>query len=84
MAAPGTDNGRRIAAAIGVVVVAVGSVWDLYWHQTHPMELGASMNMMALPPHQLILGGFVLGLIGAAAGVAIAARRSSQVAALHA
>lgn len=74
----------RIAAAIGVVVVAVGSVWDLYWHQTHPMELGASMNMMTLPPHQLILGGFILGLIGTAAGLAIAARRSSQVGALHA
>ncbi len=60
----------RIAAAIGVVVVAVGGVWDLYWHQTHPLEMGASMNMMTLPPHQLILGGFVLGLIGSAVAVA--------------
>ena len=44
----------RIAAASGVVVVAIASVWDLYWHQTHPLEMGASMNMMALPPQQLI------------------------------
>ena len=72
----------RIAAAIGVVVVAVGSVWDLYWHQTHPMELGASMNMMTLPPHQLILGGFVVGLIGSAVCVATA-RGSSQARLLH-
>ena len=56
----------RMAAAIGVVVVAGASVWDLYWHQTRPMEMGASMNMMTLPPHQLILAGFVLGLIGSA------------------
>ena len=39
--------------------------------------------MMTLPPHQLILGGFVLGLIGSAVGVAIVARRSSSVDRLH-
>jgi hypothetical protein len=77
-------NPWRIGAAMGVVVVAVGSVWDLYWHQTHPMELGASMNMMTLPPHQLILGGFVLGLIGAAVGLVIASRRSGEARTLHA
>jgi len=54
----------RIAAALGVVVVAVASVWYLVWHQSHPLEMGASMNMMSLPPHQLILTGFVLGAIG--------------------
>ena len=73
----------RIGAAMGVVVVALASVWDLYWHQTHPMELGASMNMMSLPPHQLILGGFVLGLVGSAAGLALAVRGSSQQKPLH-
>src|SRR6266851_5070164 len=59
---------------VGVVVVAAASVWDLYWHQTHPMELGASMNMMTLPPHQLILAGFIAGLI-ASAGVLVAKSR---------
>ena len=80
----GPMNAGRMAAAIGVVVVAVGSVWDLYWHQTHPMELGASMNMMTLPPHQLILAGFVLGLFGSAAALAIAVRSPSQAKTLHA
>ena len=64
----------RVVAAGGVVVVAAASVWDLYWHQTHPMELGASMNMMTLPPHQLILAGFIAGLI-ASAGVLVAKSR---------
>lgn len=45
----------RLAAAIGIVAVA--TVGDLYWHQTHPMEVRASMA--ALPPHQAILAGFV-------------------------
>jgi len=62
----------RVAAAAGVVVVAVASVWDLYWHQTHPLEMGASMNMMTLPPHQLILAGFVLGLVGSSIGAVLA------------
>ena len=39
----------RRAIASGVVVVAVASVWNLYWHQTHPLEMRASMNMMAVP-----------------------------------
>ena len=71
----------RVAAATGVVVVAVASVWDLYWHQTHPLEMGASMNMMALPPHQLILAGFVLGLIGSGIGTFMSGRspRSAPV-----
>lgn len=58
----------RFAAALGIVVVAIGTVWDLYWHQTHPMEVGVSMA--ALPPHQLIFTGFVLGLIGSVYGAA--------------
>ena len=62
----------RVAAALGVVVVAVASIWDLYWHQTHPLEMGASMNMLAVPPHQLILAGFVLGAIGGLAGSLLA------------
>jgi hypothetical protein len=66
----------RIAAALGVVVVAVASVWDLYWHQTHPLEMGASMNMMALPPHQFILAGFVIGVIGSGVGIILSARAS--------
>ena len=61
----------RVAAAMGVVVVAVASVWDLYWHQTHPLETGASMNIMMLPPHQLILAGFVLGLVGSSIGAVL-------------
>ena len=69
-------NAWRIAAAIGVVVVVVGSVWDLYWHQTHPLEMGAATNMMTLPPHQLILGGFVLGVIGSAVGIILLPRPS--------
>ena len=68
----------RIAAGLGVVVVAVASVWDLFWHQTHPLEMGASMNMMRLPPHQLILAGFALGAIGALAGTLLTGRRPSQ------
>ena len=59
-------NWWRLASALGIVVVAVASVWDLYWHQTHPMELRASMA--ALPPHQAILAGFLIGLVGAAYG----------------
>lgn len=54
----------RLAASLGVVVVAVASVWDLYWHQTHPMESGTGMNMMTIPPHELILAGFIIGLAG--------------------
>jgi hypothetical protein len=61
----------RLSAAIGVVVVAVSSVWDLYRHQTHPLEMGASMNMMTLPPHQLTLAGFVIGLLGSGIRVAL-------------
>ncbi len=56
-------NWWRLAAALGIVVVAVATVWDLYWHQTHPMEVGASMAV--LPPHQAILAGFLIGLAGA-------------------
>ncbi len=63
----------RVAAALGIVVVAVATVWDLYWHQTHPMEVGASMA--ALPPHQAILAGFLIGLVGAAYGAADLSRQ---------
>ena len=58
----------RLAAALGIVVVALATVWDLYWHQTHPMEVAASMA--ALPPHQAILAGFLIGLVGAVYGAA--------------
>lgn len=70
-----TTNWWRLAAALGIVVVALATVWDLYWHQTHPMELRASMA--ALPPHQAILAGFLIGLIGATFGIATNIRQSS-------
>jgi len=57
------------------VLVAGASVWDLYWHKTHPLEMGVSMNMLTLPPHQLILAGFVLGLVGTMATLTISPRR---------
>ncbi len=64
----------RLAAAFGIVVVALATVWDLYWHQTHPMELRTSMA--GLPPHQAILAGFLIGLVGAGWGVAAAINRA--------
>jgi hypothetical protein len=69
-------NTWRLAAALGIVVVAVATVWDLYWHQTHPMEVGASMA--ALPPHQAILAGFLIGLIGSVYGAAALSRPRSS------
>jgi hypothetical protein len=66
-------NWWRLAAAVGIVVVATATVWDLYWHQTHPMELRSSMA--GLPPHQAILAGFLIGLIGAGWGVAVGINR---------
>src|SRR6266446_4052085 len=62
-------NWWRLAAALGIVAVAIATVWDLYWHQTHPMELRTSMA--GLPPHQAILAGFLIGLIGAGWGAAL-------------
>jgi hypothetical protein len=62
----------RFAVAVGIVVVAAATVWDLYWHQTHPMEVQASMA--ALPPHQAILAGFVIGLVGAVYGMTVRTR----------
>src|SRR5229473_1234960 len=67
-------NWWRLAAAFGILVVAVATVWDLYWHQTHPMELRTSMA--GLPPHQAILAGFLIGLIGAGWGVAVGINRA--------
>ena len=67
-------NWWRLAAALGIVVVAIATVWDLYWHQTHPMELRTSMA--GLPPHQAILAGFLIGLIGAGWGVAVGINRA--------
>jgi hypothetical protein len=69
-------NWWRLAAALGIVVVAIATVWDLYWHQTHPMEVGASMA--ALPPHQAILAGFLIGLIGAVYGTAALSKQRSS------
>ena len=68
-------NWWRSAAALGIVVVAVATVWDLYWHQTYPMEVGASMA--ALPPHQAILAGFLIGLVGAVYGAVVLSRQPS-------
>lgn len=59
----------RIAAAAGLVVVAVGTVVDLYWHQNNPMTAEMRMNMLVLPGHQIILGGFLIGLLGSAPGL---------------
>ena len=75
--AQATINWWRLAAALGIVIVAVATVWDLYWHQTHPMELRASMA--ALPPHQAIFAGFLVGLVGAAFGVVMSIGRPGSV-----
>lgn len=45
---PDTVNWWRLAATLGIVVVAVATVCDLYWHQTHPMDVRASMASL---PH---------------------------------
>lgn len=65
----------RLAAALGIVVVAVATVWDGYWHQAHPMELAASMA--SVPPHQAILLGFVVGLLGSVYGLTSQVRRAT-------
>jgi len=70
-------NWWRLAAALGIVVVAVATVWDLYWHQTHPMEVGASMAV--LPPHQAILAGFLIGLAGAGYGAVAEIRETTEI-----
>jgi hypothetical protein len=70
-------NWWRLAAALGIVVVAVATVWDLYWHQTHPMEVGASMAV--LPPHQAILAGFLIGLAGAGYGGVAELRETTEI-----
>jgi len=70
-------NWWRSAAALGIVVVAVATVWDLYWHQTHPMEVGASMAV--LPPHQAILAGFLIGLAGAGYGAVAELRETTEI-----
>jgi len=67
-------NWWRLAAAFGIVVVAIATVWDLYWHQTHPMELRSSMA--GLPPHQAILAGFLIGLVGAGWGAVTGFKRA--------
>jgi hypothetical protein len=69
-------NWWRLAAALGIVGVAISTLWDLYWHQTHPMEVRASM--VALPPHQAILAGFLIGLAGAGFGVASNMKRPRE------
>ncbi|MHB8613716.1 MAG: hypothetical protein ACYDAL_15035 [Candidatus Dormibacteraceae bacterium] len=70
-------NWWRLAAALGIGVVAVATVWDLYWHQTHPMEVGASMAV--LPPHQAILAGFLIGLAGAGYGAVAELRQTTEI-----
>jgi hypothetical protein len=39
------------------------------------------MNMMTLPPHQLILAGFVLGLVGSSIGAVLPTGSGSTAAA---
>jgi len=68
-------SGWRLATAVGIVLVATATVWDLYWHQTHPM--GVRTSMAGLPPHQAILAGFTIGLLGAAYGLAASRRVAS-------
>lgn len=70
-------NPWRLAAGFGIVLVAVATVWDLYWHQTHPMEVRASMA--ALPPHQAIFAAFLVGLLGAAYGLIADLRHRSRL-----
>ena len=70
-------NWWRLAAALGIVGVAVATVWDLFWHQTHPMEVGASMAV--LPPHQAILAGFLIGLAGAGYGAVAEFRETTEI-----
>jgi hypothetical protein len=70
-------NWWRLAAALGIVVVAVATVWDLYWHQTHPLEVGASMAV--LPPHQAIFAGFLIGLAGAGYGAVAELRETTEI-----
>jgi hypothetical protein len=70
-------NWWRVGAALGIVIVALGTVWDLYWHQTHPMEVGTSMA--ALPPHQAIFAGFVVGLIAAGLGATMQLKRPRTI-----
>lgn len=70
-------NWWRLAAALGIVTVAIATVWDLYWHQTHSMEVAASMA--ALPPHQVILAGFMMGLVGATYGAVAELREPIEI-----
>lgn len=74
---PARFNPGRLAAGLGIVLVAVATVWDLYWHQTHPMEVRASMA--ALPPHQAIFAGFLVGLLGATYGLIADVRHRSRL-----
>ncbi len=67
----------RVGAALGIVIVALGTVWDLYWHQAHPMEVGTSMA--ALPPHQAIFAGFVLGFVAAGLGATMQLKRPRAI-----
>jgi len=59
----------RMTASLGILVVAAGMLWDVYWHQTHAAEIRASMA--SLPPHQVMAAGFLIGLVGAAYGAAL-------------
>lgn len=61
-----------------MVVIGIGTLVDLRWHQRHPMASDMSMNVVALPGHQIILGGFGLGLAGALAGLGGIGRRSMK------
>jgi len=67
----GAFEGWRVAVAAGLAVLVVGVLVDVYWHPAHPMatDIGAYMNTMTLPGHQLQLVGFALGCVGAVLGI---------------
>ena len=52
-------------------LVAVASVWNLYWHQTRPLEMRASMNLMAVPRINSSLPASCFGLVGSGVGVRV-------------
>jgi len=61
------SNRGLAAAAVGILIVLGGYAFDLVWHQMQlggeMEEMGGQMNMLVMPPHQLILAGWAVGLI---------------------
>ncbi len=57
-----------ITVAAGIIIVLGGFIFDFVWHQMNlggEEGMGERVNMLALPPHQLILAGWLVGLIAA-------------------